>query len=1039
MEDATVINLLAKLIAPITEPMGVATADLISYLEAMKTHLIIGGIAIIALLLALILGHWVKKGWRAWFRMQSFVAFLTAMVLLVNAICYGPMNNLLSTFLNATEITLDESLAAQSNDLITRIGEQGFVLVRNENKALPLDKSVEKINVFGWASTKPYLGGTGSSESGTEDVVDLLEALTNGGYEINTTLTDMYTAYAAERPKADMFGQNMTLPEPTMDYYTEEIMAEAKAFSDTAIVVIARGGGENYDLPTDMNAVINGTYNIASEVSINPDVYPYTKVTYTNNGDYDDFEPGESYLELSVTEEKLMELVCANFENVIVIINACNPMELGFLETYDVDAALLTPAPGARGFDALGNILSGLVNPSGRTVDTYVYDLQTTPTINNIGIITYSGFEALAQEILAKDSTYQGSMSFVNYNEGIYVGYKFFETAAAEGLIDYEATVQYPFGYGLSYTTFDRAIESFTDNGDTIDMTVRVTNTGNIPGRDVVEVYYTPPYYNGGIEKASVNLIDFAKTEIIPAGGSVTVSFTLTKESMASYDENGLKVAGGGYVLEAGEYAVSVRADSHTVNDEKTFTVAEDIIYNTASNQLQDTARGDFEQLSRKDGFANYAAAVAAPTEEERVLTEELSAAIRANTVAGYDGSVFDNADDVKPTAGDKSVTLKVVDMVGAAYDDPRWEELLNRLTFKDMNNLINNGGYGTPEIKNIDKVQTNDCDGPAGLNNFMTKASGTAFPAEILMAQTWSKELAYDIGAGIGSEFAAASNYGWYAPAMNLHRSAFAGRNFEYYSEDGVLSGYIGLYESNGAAKYGVYPYLKHFALNDQELNRTAILLTFAGEQNIRENYLKPFEMTVKGYESNSLAIMSSYVWIGTIPAYANNGLLNEILRNEWGFKGMVISDYDGSYGYMITDAAIRNGGDMMLNTVERDSDELDKKSPTTLIAMRQATKNILYTIVNSGNYTPYSVAEEPVEEVAEETVEQAEAVTETVTEPVAEPVAEEPAAPVNKMDQLFGKINKTAAAVLIALELLLIIRAVGKIRKNKKQKAAA
>ena len=503
------IELLAKIIAPITEPMGVATADLISYLNAMSTHLLGVGIAVLALILALILGCKIKKGWKAWFRLQSVVAFLAVIVLLVNLICYGPMNNLLNTYLNAAEITLDDSLAAQSKDLITRIGEQGFVLLRNEDAALPLKKSENKLNVFGWASTKPYLGGTGSSESGSADVVDLLEALANGGYEVNPTLTQMYVDYAAERPTADMFGQNLTLPEPAMEYYTQAIMDEAKAFSDTAVVVIARGGGENYDLPTDMNAVINGTYNIASQVSINPDVYPYTKVTYQNNGDYDDFEPGESYLELSVTEEKLLDLVCANFDKVIVIINACNPMELGFLETHEnIDAALLTPAPGARGFDALGNILSGLVNPSGRTVDTYVYDLQTTPTINNIGIINYTGYETLAAEILKKDPTYQGSMSLVNYNEGIYVGYKFYETAAQEGLIDYGTTVQYPFGYGLSYTSFAQKIESFTDNGDTIDLTVSVTNTGTIPGRDVVEVYYTPPYYNGGIEKVSVNLID---------------------------------------------------------------------------------------------------------------------------------------------------------------------------------------------------------------------------------------------------------------------------------------------------------------------------------------------------------------------------------------------------------------------------------------------------------------------------------------------------------------------------------------------------
>ena len=391
-------------------------------------------------------------------------------------------------------------------------------------------------------------------------------------------------------------------------------------------------------------------------------------------------------------------------------------------------------------------------------------------------------------------------------------------------------------------------------------------------------------------------------------------------------------------------------------------------------------------------------------------------------TMAGYDSKAYDSKDDEKPTQEDKKITLKLADLAGADYDDPRWEDLLNRLSFKDMNNLINNGGYGTASVKSIDKMQTNDCDGPAGLNNFMTKASGTAFPAEVLMAQTWNKELAYEIGSTMGSEFAAAQNYGWYGPAMNLHRSAFAGRNFEYYSEDSVLSGFIGLNEINGAGQYGVYPYLKHFALNDQELNRTAILLTFAGEQTIRENYLKPFEMCVKGYAGNALAVMSSYAWIGTVPAYANSNLLNGILREEWGFKGMVESDYDGSYGYMITDAAIRNGGDIMLNTVERDSDALNKKSATALIAMRRATKNILYTIANSGNYVTYA------EEVAEDTVQEETATTDVTKEAASQnpPVIEN----VDKMDQLFGKINTISWFALACFETLLILWLIIKIR---------
>ena len=1033
------IEFLAKLISPITEPMGVANADLISYLNAMSGQLLWGGIALIVLIVALIAAHWLKKGWRAWARIQAVIAFLVVVVILANSICYGPMHNLLSTFLNASEVSLDAATMQQSQDMITRIGEEGFVLLRNEEDVLPLKSENTKLNVFGWASTQPYLGGTGSSESGSEDVVDLLGGLHNAGYETNESLTAIYTAYAAERPKADMFGQNLTLPEPTMDYYTDEVMNEAKAFSDTALIVISRGGGENYDLPTDMNAVIKGTYNISGQVSINPDVYPYTKVSYQNNGDYDDFEPGESYLELSVTEEKLLDLVCSNFDKVIVVINACNPMELGFLEEHEnVDAALLTPAPGARGFDALGSILNGSINPSGRTADTFVRDLTATPTFGNIGIISFTGYEELARKILEADSTYQGAMSFLNYNEGIYVGYKFYETAAEEGLIEYEKAVQYPFGYGLSYTTFDKKITELKEDGDNIVLTVEVTNTGKAAGQDVAEIYFTPPYTNGGIEKASVNLIDFAKTGVLAPNQTETITFTISREAMASYDENGQKTEGGGYILEQGEYSLSLRSDSHTVCDSKSFTVAEDVKYETASNQLQETSRGTFTQLSRADHFANYAEATAAPSEESRALTQELYDAIYAKTMAGYDSKAYDNSADEKPTQEDKAVELKLADLAGADYDDPRWEELLNRMAFKDMNNLINNGGYGTAEVKSIGKAQTNDCDGPAGLNNFMTKASGTAFPAEVLMAQTWNKQLAYEIGAAMGSEFAAANNYGWYGPAMNLHRSAFAGRNFEYYSEDGVLSGYIGMNEANGAAQYGVYPYLKHFALNDQELNRTAILLTFAGEQNIRENYLKPFEMCVKGYTGKALAVMSSYVWIGTVPAYANSGLLNGILRDEWGFRGMVESDYDGSYGYMITDQAIRNGGDIMLNTVERDSDKLSKKSATCLIAMRRATKNILYTIANSGNYVEYKVnAEEPAEAeeaaAAEETAEAEEAAE---TETKAAEAAEEPTEPVNKLDQIFGTVNGVAGGVLGAAELGLLGWLAAKILKNKKQK---
>ena len=1005
------IEKLADLVSPILLPMGVSYADILFYLNAISNYLLIGLAALVILVAVLIAAVKVKKGYKLFVRGQAIVAFLACLVILVNAVCYGPLHNTLSAYLNASRVELAEDTVAQSLATIEKTGEEGIVLLKNEESALPLSADATKLNVFGWASTKPFIGGTGSSASSAAAATDILQSLRNAGYELNESLTDLYVSYAAERPTSDMFGQDLTLPEPTADYYTDELMAEAEAFSDTALIVIARGGGENYDLPMDMKAVIDGTYNIAETVSVAAENYPYTKVSYHNNGDYDDFDAGESYLELSNTEEAMIDLVCSHFDNVIVLINACNPMELGWVDEYEqIGAVLLAPAPGVQGFAALGNILNGSVNPSGRTVDTFVYDLMSTPTVNNVGINAYTNIEDLKRSIADADSTYQGSAGFVNYVEGIYVGYKFYETAAEEGLIAYDEVVQYPFGYGLSYTTFEKTIESFSDDGDSVSFTVNIKNTGDVAGKDVVQVYFTPPYTNGGIEKASANLIDFAKTSLIEPGSSEKIYFSIAKEDMASYDSEGVKIEGGGYILEAGEYAVSVRSDSHTVDDERAFTVDADIDYSAegrasdaeaAVNQF-DYARGGFEQLSRADGFANYDAACGRALEAaDYEMDAETLATVEASVMGGYDPTLYDDPEAEMPTmAADNGLVL--ADMTGLDYDDPLWEQLLDEMTYAEMKQLVNVGGWQTAEVKSIEKRATSDCDGPAGLNNYITGSYGTSYPSEVLMAQTWSKDMAFEIGASMGSEFAAAENFGWYGPAMNIHRSAFAGRNFEYYSEDGVLSGIFAMHEANGAAQFGVYPYLKHFALNDQELGRTAILLTYASEQAMREIYLRPFEIAVKGFEGDSLAMMTAYNWIGDVPAYANSDLLNDVLRGEWGFEGMVITDYFGSYGYMISDAALRNGNDLMLGYGSYESNELDSSSATLVNAMRQACKNILYTVANSGYYADGET-------------------TETV----------------NHMDELFRTVNTAAIAILGVLELALLIQLALQVRKQKKNKA--
>lgn len=1020
---------LANLAASFLTPMGVSKADLLVYIEAIGGKLMIGGVALLALIAVLIGAHWIKKGWRGFVRWQALIAFLLVVLLLVNNVCYNaPIYGPLSTFLNASAVELNEELASASLSITERIGAEGFVLLKNEGETLPLRSDTAKLNVFGWASTQPYLGGTGSSAGSNEEACGILEGLQKAGFETNQTLTDLYTAYAAERPGADMFGQNMTLPEPTADAYTEAILSEAKSFSDTAVIVIARGGGENYDLPTDMHAVIDGSYNVSALVSNNPEVYPYTKVTYTNNGDYDDFDEGESYLELSNTEEALLQLVCDNFDKVIVVVNSCNPMELGFVDTYAVDAVIYAPAAGAQGFAALGEILNGSINPSGRTADTWVYDLLDTPTIHNVGIHAYTNIDDVKATVLAADATYQGSLGFVNYVEGIYVGYKFYETAAEEGLIDYAATVQYPFGYGLSYTTFTEEITDFQADGDSVSLSVTVTNTGSRAGRDLVELYSTAPYTNGGIEKASANLIDFEKTESLAPGESQTVRFTVSKEDLASYDSEGVKLAGGGYILEAGEYTLSVRSDSHTVVDTRSFTVDADIVYNetgrasdltAAVNRFEDYARGDFTQLSRADHFANYAEATAAPATLE--MDGETKDAVTAQLWGYYDADSYVNSKDEKPNSGDKN-GLTLADMTGLDYDDEKWELLLDQTKAKELVDFVNNGGWKTAELASVGKAATNDSDGPAGLNNYITGSSGTTFPAEVLMAQTWSKEVAAAIGSTMGQEFASANNFGWYGPAMNLHRSAFAGRNFEYYSEDPMLSGLIASAEANGAAKYGVYPYLKHFVMNDQELGRTAILLTYASEQAIREIYLRPFEYTVKHFAGKALAIMSSYNFIGTRYAGANAELLLDVLRGEWGFHGMVETDYDGSYGYMITDAVIRNGGDLMLGYGSYATNELSTKKATVQQSLRRAAKNILYTIANSGCYGVGLTEEEITEETAE-TVE---------VEPTPAPAPVEEEKTLSNMDALFRTINLSAGGVLVILELLVILAQLRKSRKK-------
>lgn len=919
--------------------LSINIEDVIKVLNSMKPQLIGFGVVLVLAIVAMIACMKLPKAKKYMIRCQAGLAILLALVITVNLICFGPMNTMISLATGSGSIS--EETSAEATDLVEDIADEGIVLLKNEGSTLPL--TAGNLNVFGWASTNPVYGGTGSGAlNDAYHTVTLLEGLENAGFTLNTELSDFYTAYRADRPTIAMGTQDWTLPEPPASTYTDEMMANAKAFSDTALVVISRSGGEGADLPTDMAAVIDGSWQDGTTSYAG---------SYTNNStEYADFEQGQHYLELSKTERDMLDLVCSNFENVIVVYNGANTMELGFVDEYaQIKSVLWCPGTGQSGFNALGSILAGTVNPSGKTADTFVYDLTATPTWNNFHAFSYTNADEFAAAGFMIKST---TPRFINYNESIYVGYRFYETAAAEGVIDYATTVQYPFGYGLSYTSFSQTMSDLTVDGEgNISLDVTVTNTGSVAGKDVVEVYYNPPYTNGGIEKSTANLIAFDKTEMLEPGASETITITFKAEDMASYDADVNKA----YVLEAGDYIISINSDSHTVIDSRTYNVPSTIVYGegnarstdatVATNQF-DFADGGVTYLSRADGFANYAEATAAPASYE--MSDELKASFINN--GNYDPNEYNNADDVMPTTG-ASNGLQMVDMRGVDYDDAQWDTFLDQLTINDMDTLIALGGYQTAAVPSIGKVQTYDCDGPASINNNFTGVGSVGFPSAVMIASTWNPDLASEFGRSIGKMADEMNTTGWYAPAMNNHRSAFAGRNFEYYSEDGVLSGKMAAKAIQGAEEFGVYAYMKHFALNDQEANRCDMLCTWADEQSIREIYLKPFEISVK--EGGCDAVMSSFNYIGHKWAGACDELLNKVLRDEWGFVGMVLTDYFGVYGYMDADQAIRNGTDFCLVNYDTATNHVtDTTSATSVQAMRQASKNILYTVVNSRAY---------------------------------------------------------------------------------------
>ena len=907
--------------------ISVEMEDVLAVLQLCKPY-IIGIIAALVIgIVIMIACRRMSRGKKFLIRGEAAIAMVLAVVVCVNMICFGPMATLIG--LATGNGTLSDETNEEAAEVAEEIMEDGIVLLKNES-LLPLNET-KKLNIFGWESINPAYGGAGSGGiNDLYDIVSLNQGIENAGFSINQELVDFYNNYGADNPEMSIQKQSWTLPEPPVDTYSDELIKSAKEYSDVAVVVLSRKAGEGHnDIPMDVR-----------------------KAAYDNNSDeYDDFPEGEHYLQLSQTERDMVDMVCSNFDNVIVIYNGANQFELGFADEYpQIKSVVWCPGTGNVGFNALGKVFSGEVNPSGKTPDTFIYDMTTAPWWNNAEKTEYTNLADMAVEGMNAGTAQVYAPAFTNYVEGIYVGYKYYETAAQEGAIDYDKTVQYPFGYGLSYTEFEQKMGELEEKDGQISVDVEVTNTGDVAGKDVVEVYYKPPYTNGGIEKSSANLIEFAKTDLLQPGESQTVTVTFSIEDMASYDENNAKA----YVLEKGDYVISINSDSHTVLDQKTYTADKDVVYkgenkrasdDTAATNVFEDAKGDVTYLSRADHFANYEEATAAPASAE--LGEPYVSEYHLNS--NFDKTTYLNDKDVMPTTGaDNGLTL--ADMRDADYDDPRWEKLLDQLTVDEMANMIAMAGYQTAAMDSVGKVATLDFDGPAAINNNFTGVGSIGFPIEVVVASTWNKELAQAWGECMGKISQEMGAEGWYAPGMNTHRTAFGARNYEYFSEDGVLAGNMGANAVEGARKYGVYSYIKHFALYEGNAKMVSV---WSNEQAIREIYLKPFEISVKQGGAN--AVMVSWSFLGDKWTGECSNLMNTVLRDEWGFRGMALTDFfrNNGHGFMNADAALANGVDAMLSTFNGEENNVaNPEHPTSVLQMRNACKNVMYTVVSSWAY---------------------------------------------------------------------------------------
>ncbi len=767
----------------------------------------------------------------------------------------------------ATSPDINDPVFGSAAAIATDIEREGIVLVKNTGNALPLAASA-KVNVFGTGSISPFYGGGGSGDIAATDIAGFYDSLDSAGIQYNTELKSAISSWydvhknetrdPLEGGGFGMWNTPLSRNEMPVSAFSDTVKANAKAYSDTAILFISRAGSEGGDL-----------FDSAMRL--------YDEANFTA----DTLEKGLG------GEKQLMEYVVANYSNIIVVLNISNAMEIQWVEdNANIKAAIMIGAPGQFGMKAVGEVLSGKVNPSGRTVDTFAKSMTDHPSTVNFGEFTYNA------QVNGKQ------YYFVNYNEGIYVGYRYFET--------FGVPVTYPFGFGLSYTSFTWDV-SQSDvvqdlSKDEITFNVKVTNTGTRAGKDVVQLYYTPPYTAGGPEKATKNLLAFAKTDLLLPGSSQTLPITVKTRDMASY-----ATSIASYVLSAGNYQFAI---ARSVKDTVTTvagSLASDKVFSTDSatgaaieNRFDD-AKGSLTYLSRSNPTGTMPKAPTNYTPPASLATcDNAPAPTTVGTV---------------PTIGaNNNLLLKDV------YADPsKWDAFLDQFTLDEMVDLVTNGGYQTVAVNRLGVPKTIDNDGPAsikGSGGFAYNLVGIAYPSETVIACTWNTALAQEMGVRIGKEAAKIGTQVWYAPASNIHRNPRAGRNFEYFSEDPLLAGKMMAAEVKGAQSQNLIPTIKHFALNDQETHRdTQGLCTWANEQSIREIYLRPFEIAVK--EGKAKGVMSAFNRIGTVWAGGSKALLTDVLRGEWGFDGFVVTDFCSNgtgTGYMSQVQQVYAQGDTAL-----------------------------------------------------------------------------------------------------------------------------